>query len=321
MRPAIRQRRLSVAALTSFALLAACVQPAPRTPGAPVLALPDRVAVRVAGRRVHRVPIEDYVLGTVLSEIVPVGEADDVAGRIFEVQAVIARSYAAANLGRHRAEGFDLCDATHCQLYQPGRITSSRFADAAAAAVRRTAGTVLVHSQRVVEALYHADCGGHTAAADAVWGQRVVPYLLGGPDDVPGARHRTWSLELEAGQVARALESDSRTSVGGPVRSIQVETRDPGGRAMVVVVEGNRTRRVSGEVLRAVLNRVAPFPGVMSARFDVSRRGGTFRFDGTGFGHGVGLCQVGAAARARRGDDTTAILAAYYPGAGSRRLR
>jgi stage II sporulation protein D len=278
------------------------------------------VAVRVEGR-VRRVPIEDYVLGSVLSEVVPVGEADDVVERIFEVQSVIARSYAVANLGRHRAEGFDLCDDTHCQLFQPGRITSSRFARAAAVAVRQTAGIVLMHSQRIVETLYHADCGGHTAAADAVWGQRVVPYLVGGPDDVPGARHRTWSLDLEASQVGRALQADPRTAVGVPVQSIRVEARDTGGRATVVALEGEQTRRVTGEVLRAVLNRVAPFPGVMSTRLDVSRRDGVFRFAGSGFGHGVGLCQVGAAARARRGDETSAILSAYYPGASSRRLR
>jgi stage II sporulation protein D len=53
---------------------------------------------------------------------------------------------------------------------------------------------------------------------------------------------------------------------------------------------------------------------LQSTRFTVTRSGSTFRFVGTGYGHGVGLCQVGAAARARLGESTEAILAAYFPG-------
>ena len=62
-----------------------------------------------------------------------------------------------------RAEGFDLCDGVHCQLYEPGRIRTSRFAAVARAAVERTAGMILAYSNRPAEVLFHADCGGHTA--------------------------------------------------------------------------------------------------------------------------------------------------------------
>jgi stage II sporulation protein D len=53
----------------------------------------------------------------------------------------------------------------------------------------------------------------------------------------------------------------------------------------------------------------------MSTRFTIDRTPNGFRLNGTGFGHGVGLCQVGAIARARRGDSVAAILGHYYPGA------
>jgi stage II sporulation protein D len=56
----------------------------------------------------------------------------------------------------------------------------------------------------------------------------------------------------------------------------------------------------------------------MSTRMSITRSGSTYVFEGTGFGHGVGLCQAGAAARARRGDTTEAILAAYFTGAVTR---
>jgi stage II sporulation protein D len=54
---------------------------------------------------------------------------------------------------------------------------------------------------------------------------------------------------------------------------------------------------------------------IRSTRFSLTLAGDSYRFHGTGWGHGVGLCQVGAMARIRRGDEIPAILSAYYPGA------
>ena len=82
-----------------------------------------------------------------LSEVTPVGADPAAVARIFEVQTVLARTYAVAHLGRHQKDGFDLCDTTHCQLYQPARIKTSRFAEAARHAVERTRGVVLMFSR------------------------------------------------------------------------------------------------------------------------------------------------------------------------------
>ncbi len=84
-------------------------------------------------------PLEDYVEATILSEFAPAGGDPAVVERMFEVQAVIGRTYAIGHLGRHAHEGFDLCDRTHCQLYEPARLKTSRWAPQAAEAVRRTA--------------------------------------------------------------------------------------------------------------------------------------------------------------------------------------
>ena len=97
----------------AITLLTAGCAPAPaRLPGTVNAGLPTRMRVRVAGA-VVQVPLEDYVLGTALSEVTPVGESARVATRVYEVQAVIARTYAASQVGRHAAEGFDVCDSTH----------------------------------------------------------------------------------------------------------------------------------------------------------------------------------------------------------------
>jgi stage II sporulation protein D len=299
----------------SFAIVAAataaCTLPAPRVPAAPGITVPNRLAVR-AGGRVVTIPLEEYVLGSVLAEVTPVGESADVVARIYEVQAVVARTYAAAHVGRHHADEFDLCDTTHCQLYDPARIRSSRFSAAAAAAVRRTAGQVLRYGPRTVDALYHADCGGATASAEAVWGGRSLPYLHGATDDVPATSHRKWTFSTTADAIRKALNQDPRTAVGARFTAIDVLVRDDSGRAASLALRGERYRVVRGEDLRAALNRSLGEQALPSTRFSVTRAGPSYRFDGSGFGHGVGLCQAGAAARARRGDTLAAILRAYF---------
>jgi len=300
-----------VSAILIASAVAACALPDPRAPTAPGLVLPNRLTVRTAGR-VQAVGLEDYVVGSVLAEVTPVGEPAAAVARIYDVQAVIARTYAAAHLGRHRLEGFDLCDTTHCQLYDPARIRTSRFAGAARDAVRRTAGQVLTYGRRPVDALFHADCGGRTTAAEAVWGGRPLPYLLPMKDDVPALAHRVWQFDATGDAVRAALNHDARTAVGARLSSIDIVSRDDSGRAASVAVRGEREHLVRGEDFRAVLNSALGARAIQSTRFTLKRLGARYVFDGSGLGHGVGLCQAGAAARARRGDRLAEILAAYF---------
>lgn len=306
----VRLRTLGL--LLGIGSLGACA--APRLPTPAPLTAPETISIR-SGGRVQIVPLEDYVLGTALSEVSPVGAPPAAVNRIFEVQAILARTYALAHLGRHRSEGFDLCDQTHCQLYEPARIRTSRFTPAAADATARTRGIVLLFGRRPAEALYHSDCGGHTASAGDVWGGADVPYLTGHPDNLPALTHRTWRFDAPADRLRRALNLDARSAIGRRLDRIVVRSRDASGRAAAVEVKGEQTRVLRGEDARAVINRTFGDRAIMSTRLSVERRGSTYVFSGTGFGHGVGLCQTGAAARAAGGQATADILEAYFPGA------
>jgi stage II sporulation protein D len=317
----IIMRRLSARAATVglLAVLAAgCVSSsAPRVTGSAGpghVSIPSHVRVRL-GDRVQSVPLETYVLGAALSEIGPVGETPETVRRVFEVQAILARTYATVHRNRHAAEGFDLCDTTHCQVYQPGRVQTSRFADAARRAVAATRARVLVFAGRPIQALFHADCGGHLAPADAVWGGDPIAYLPGGPDDVSDGTHRAWQFAVPGDALLQALRTDARSDTGSRLDAIHIEARDASGRAETVRLEGDRTRILRGEHFRAIVNLTFGPGAILSTRFDVARTGPGYAFEGTGYGHGVGLCQVGAMARARRGDGVGEILAAYYPGA------
>ncbi len=234
--------------------------------------------------------------------------------QVARLQAVLARTYAIANRGRHAPEGFDLCSDTHCQLYRaPGQF-AAQFQSVATAAAADTRGLVLAHEGRPIQALFHSDCGGHTSDAGVVWGGPTPPYLLAVPDALETETHRAWRFEAAVNEVLAALNGDVRTRVGARLDRIDVVERDIAGRAVRSVIDGESARMVRGEELRAVLTAAFGARTIQSTRFAVDRKGETLVFTGSGFGHGVGLCQVGAIARAAQGRPFHEILQYYYSG-------
>ncbi len=165
-----------------------------------------------ARHAIQRVALEEYVQATILSEFAPASGDTAVVERMFEVQAVISRTYALAHLARHAQDGFDLCSTTHCQLFQPGRLRTSRWAAAAAEAVARTAGQVLWFDGAPADALFHADCGGHTSRRPPMSG--AVPsqsYLVSLPDDGPATNaHATWRVRRHDGRRPRRRSTPTR---------------------------------------------------------------------------------------------------------------
>jgi stage II sporulation protein D len=259
-------------------------------------------------------PLEEYVVASVLSEVAPSQGDPGTVKRIFEVQAIVARTFATASHDRHASEGFDVCDTTHCQLVDLDRPTRSRWANLARAAVNETRGKLLYYGNALASTLFNADCGGYRAAAADVWGGPSIPYLPSGPDPLPGGgSHLTWTYSVPREKLRAALNANPRTAVGGRLDTIDVQTRDSSGRARLVVLNGERAPLVRGEDFRAAVNAALGPRTVRSSRFGVQREGETFTFTGQGFGHGVGLCQSGAAARAAAGQSVEAILAFYYP--------
>jgi stage II sporulation protein D len=294
--------------------------PQPQVTPAPLPAAsewPIHVGIGVGGdRRVVSVPLEEYVLASVLSEFSP--PAGDVTGirTMYAVQSIVARTYAVTSRGRHRADNFDVCNTTHCQLVDLDRPRRSRWAALAREAVEATRGELLRHAGRPASVLFHSDCGGHRAAADEVWGGRALPYLTAGRDPLPsGGEHLTWRFEVDRDALRAALNTSPRTSVGARLDTIDVYRRDASGRAALLLLNGERAPLVRGEEFRMVVSRHLGATSIRSALFDVVRTGSRFVFEGRGFGHGVGLCQRGALARAAAGESVEDILAFYFPGA------
>ena len=279
--------------------------------------LPAHVTVRLGGKsgaRIVTMPLEEYVLGAVRAEVLPATLRAQPASPALDVQAIVSRTYAAANLGRHAGDGFDLCDTTHCQVYREAAAGEGP-ADNAARAVAATRGRVLTFEGRLIQALFHADCGGHTASAEAVWGGSDAPYL-GAVTDWFCARRQDagWTFAADTAAIARALNADARTRVGERLRRIDIAARDASGRALAVTLAGTRTVSVRAEVFRAAMTQAFGVRSIRSTWFDVVPERSGFRFTGIGFGHGVGLCQTGTALRASARQTPAEILAHYFPG-------
>ncbi|HSL23300.1 MAG TPA: SpoIID/LytB domain-containing protein [Vicinamibacterales bacterium] len=314
-----------VLVLLAVVAAAACgPRPTPReAPGRPAAAVAVetiRVGISVEGRRqIVVVPLEEYALASALSEVAPPTGENAVMARVYQVQAVLARTYAIAHVRRHAKEGFDLCDGTHCQLVDLERPRRSRWANIARESVERTRGQVLYHAGVPASTFFHADCGGRRASAADVWGGRELAYLRGGADPLPGHRtHQAWRFAVGREKLRAALNATPRTAVGARLDTIDVQSRDQSGRARFLILNGERAPLVRGEEFRAAVAGALGPRTIRSSSFEVRRAGSVFHFEGRGFGHGVGLCQLGALARAEAGESAERILSFYFPGTSLR---
>jgi stage II sporulation protein D len=248
-----------------------------------------------AGGRVTTMPLEVYVARVLAAEGEP-GAADAAQ----QALAVVSRTYALANLGRHARSGFDLCDSTHCQVLRASTVVTRN-------ATLATAGRVLTYNGRPAEVFYSASCGGHSESAEDVWPGAGYPYLRATEDDVHGG-DPAWTVELTLDRVQRALRRAGYT--GRRLERVEVERRSESGRVTRLRLVGLRPDVIAGNEFRLAVGARE----VRSTAFELTARGDRLRFTGRGYGHGVGLCVIGAGRRALRGESFETILSKYFPG-------
>lgn len=262
--------------------------------------------------RTLRLPLDEYVFGVLAAE----GSTEDELEAL-KAQAVVSRTYALKNLGRHSRDGYDLCNSTHCQRYVPVRDESARpdFYELLRRALSETTGETLRDRQgRVAESYFSASCGGATANIETLWGVKAPAQLRGRRDEYCAGTAQPWTDTIPHAQLLRALRDDARTDVGARLDGVRVVRRDASGRAEWVALEGERRRLVRGWDFKIVVGRTLGWQVLKSSRFEVARTGAGFVFRGRGFGHGLGLCQAGAHVMARRGASYRQILEHYLPG-------
>ncbi len=119
---------------------------------------------------VNEVEVEQYLLGVVPAELSPTTYPETAA---LAAQAIAARTYALKNLGRFRADGYDLTDDTRTQVY--GGVSAER--EGSSEAVRRTSGIAIYYNGSLIDAMYTSTCGGRTEDFANVFDTAPVPYL------------------------------------------------------------------------------------------------------------------------------------------------
>jgi len=258
------------------------------------------------GYEIVTLPLETYVARVLTGEALPGTEP-----AALEALAIAVRTYAAANRGKHRADGFDLCDQTHCQVMRAATPDTDRAATA-------TAGEILIYDGAPASIYYSASCGGRTERPSNVWpGADDPPYLPSQDDDGCGGSPQ-WSAELTAGDLQRAFAA---AGYRGTLRGMRIASHNQSGRVQTLSLEGLTPSEISGQDLRAVVGRTLGWQRVMSTWFELRRSSDAYRFSGRGSGHGFGMCVIGSTKLALRGGSATDILKRYYPGTTIQRER
>jgi hypothetical protein len=168
---------------------------------------------------------------------------------------------------------------------------------------------------QLIDSYFGASCGGETASIAALWGTAPVQYLQSARDEFcASGPHAHWTDQISRADLLRALQADSRTDVGHHLDQIAVTKHDDSGRAEFITITGEQQKVVRGWDFKLIVGRTLGWNILKSSRFEVSRNGSSFVFRGSGFGHGLGLCQEGAHVMATRGANYQRILEKYFPG-------
>jgi SpoIID/LytB domain protein len=240
--------------------------------------------------------------------------------------------------GREAHRDFDVCADDHCQRYQG---MTKAHSPSVAAAVQATEGEVLRYDGKVCDARFSKCCGGVTEEYRAAWDDRDVPYLVSLRDVdengkvycdtsdktllsqiLPGFDQETqdfyrWTVRY-TGEEIRTLVLSRLNEDLGIVQSLEPLERGPSGRIIRLRLRGQEKSLVIGKELE--IRRALSRSHLYSSAFDVERDGASFVLKGKGWGHGVGLCQIGAAVMADRGKNYREILTHYYPHTSTGRL-
>ena len=252
------------------------------------------------GHTIVTMPIETYVARVLAGEAVR-----DSQPAALEALAITVRTFALANRGRHQADGFDLCDQTHCQVLRPATPATERAAQA-------TAGRILTRDGAPAQVFYSASCGGRTEIPSDVWPGAEDPAYLPSADDEACGGAPVWEADLTPADLLRALKAAGFR--GDRLQELRITSRNASGRVARLTLDGLKPEEITGQDLRVAVGRTLGWQHIKSTAFELQWKASAYHFSGHGSGHGVGMCVIGSAHLAEQGKTAPAILAKYFPG-------
>ena len=273
---------------------------------------------------VNCIGMEDYLMSVISSEM-----KSSASIELLKAHAVISRSWLKARLKDHKAghEHFDVCADDHCQRYQG---LTMAVGDDVCRAIDRTWGQALEYGGDICDTRYSKCCGGRTELFSTCWEDVDLPYLQSVEDpfcdcenssilsqvlndyDLHTADFHDWTVQYTTDELSELVRT--RTGIDfGTIVALEAVERGPSGRIKYLRITGTLREEVIGKEL--AIRKALSSSHLKSSAFEIEKSPDGFVLKGRGWGHGVGLCQIGAAAMAAQGYDYRQILSHYYVGA------
>lgn len=249
---------------------------------------------------INVVELEVYLYGVVPKEMSPEWPLE-----ALKAQAVVSRTYTIYQKERSGNRDYDLCSAMNSQVYGGKGVEAEK----AKQAVDETRGIVLLYDGQLILSYFHADSGGITEDPEYVWAVKL-PYLKGSRDDYSiNSPNSLWELSLSLDEIRKAL-NEKGLEVGQIDGLMPVEISPSGRVRKIKVSHGGGETIISGNDFRLKIGPAL----IRSTLFSLTVDNREVRFEGRGYGHGVGMSQCGACAMAREGYLYRDILKHYYQG-------
>ena len=299
---------------------------------------------------INELPVEQYLESVISSEMSATSSPE-----LLKAHAVISRSWLLCQMEKRKREGnekgnsffsfvkkddellrwydredhtlFDVCADDHCQRYQGITRASS---PAVAEAIKATRGQVLVYDNELCDARFSKCCGGQTEEFQYCWENIKKPYLVSVSDpfchtsdkrilsqvlndyDQETPDFYEWRVEYTQEELTELVNRKTKLDLGDIVDLVPLD-RGMSGRIWRLQIVGTKRSFIIGKELE--IRRALSETHLYSSAFKVKKVDNRFIIKGRGWGHGVGLCQIGAAVMGEKGYDYDDILLYYYRGA------
>ena len=303
---------------------------------------------------INELPVEKYLTSVISSEMSATSSLE-----FLKAHAVISRSWLLAQMEKRqqRENGsdsffsfikkddeiirwydredhtiFDVCADDHCQRYQG--ITKANNAHVVEA-ISATRGQILTYGDEICDARFSKCCGGETEEFQYCWEDTPKPYLVSFHDPYCNTNDKhilsqvlndfdqetpdfyRWKVEYTKAELSELVNRKLKDDFGEIIDLIPV-ARGKSGRIWKLKIVGTKKTLTIGKELE--IRRALSETHLYSSAFDVVKEGDKFVLNGKGWGHGVGLCQIGAAVMGEQGKTYDEILLFYYRNAKIEKL-
>ena len=304
---------------------------------------------------INELPVERYLTSVISSEMSATSSL-----QLLKAHAVISRSWLLAQMEKRRQlqDGtansffsftrkddelirwydredhsiFDVCADDHCQRYQG--ITNADN-PSVVEAIRQTRGQILMYDGQICDARFSKSCGGKTEEFQYCWEDTPKPYLVSVDCPFCNTRERSilqqvlndydqetpdfyrWTVEYSREELTELVNRKLKMDLGDIVNLVPLE-RGKSGRIWKLQIVGSKRSFTIGKELE--IRRTLSETHLYSSAFDVECKGDRFILHGKGWGHGVGLCQIGAAVMGEEGRSYDDILLYYYHNAEIKKI-